>query len=192
MRNSDETIERVLAGLRDAEAPAGMERRIVDTLRTGASERRRWSSTLLFRPLTFAAVSAIAVASIVCWIALGGHQTKHNNATSEKHAIPSNPQPVEVRVASASSIQPLSDKSPLRASSKITSPIKTLAPERKLIALPETRTANKPAPEAPLTDEEKLLLRIAHKNDPVELAALNPMLRAAEDAQEKAEVKTFF
>ena len=33
MKNSDEAIERVLAGLRDAESPEGMERRILDAMR---------------------------------------------------------------------------------------------------------------------------------------------------------------
>ena len=54
------------------------------------------------------------------------------------------------------------------------------------------RAASYPAPPAPLTQEEKLLLRIAHKGDPQELALLNPVLRAARDAEEKAEVERFF
>jgi hypothetical protein len=52
--------------------------------------------------------------------------------------------------------------------------------------------ASYPAPPMPLTEQEKLLLRIAHKSDPVELAMLDPVVRAARDAEEKAEVKNFF
>jgi hypothetical protein len=43
-----------------------------------------------------------------------------------------------------------------------------------------------------LTEQEKLLLRIAHKDDPVEVAALNPAVRAARYEEEKAEVQRFF
>jgi hypothetical protein len=43
-----------------------------------------------------------------------------------------------------------------------------------------------------LTEQEKLLLRIAHKGDTTELAALNPLLRAARYAEEKADVQRFF
>jgi len=35
-------------------------------------------------------------------------------------------------------------------------------------------SGNHPAPPMPLTEQEKLLLRIAHKGDPEELAMLNP------------------
>ncbi len=46
MKNSDEAIERVLAGLRDVEAPAGMERRILDGLEERAA-RRAWGGLAL-------------------------------------------------------------------------------------------------------------------------------------------------
>ena len=41
MKNPDEAIERVLTGLRDAESPDGMNRRILDAMRDGASEKRK-------------------------------------------------------------------------------------------------------------------------------------------------------
>jgi two-component sensor histidine kinase len=44
----------------------------------------------------------------------------------------------------------------------------------------------------PLTEQEKLLLRIAHHRAPGELVALSPLLRAARDEEEKAEVQQFF
>ncbi len=54
------------------------------------------------------------------------------------------------------------------------------------------RAASFPAPPMPLTEQEKLLLRLRHKNDPVELAMLDPKLRELQDAQEKAEFQRFF
>jgi hypothetical protein len=44
----------------------------------------------------------------------------------------------------------------------------------------------------PLTEQERLLLRIVHKDDPVEVAVLNPVLRAAKDAEDQAEFQSFF
>jgi hypothetical protein len=59
-------------------------------------------------------------------------------------------------------------------------------------ALQEMHAASQPAPPQPLTEQERLLLRIAHRGDPEEVAVLNPVLRAARDADEKAEVQRFF
>jgi hypothetical protein len=44
----------------------------------------------------------------------------------------------------------------------------------------------------PLTEQERLLLRIVHKDDPVEVAVLNPAWRAARDAEDQAEFQRFF
>jgi hypothetical protein len=60
------------------------------------------------------------------------------------------------------------------------------------IAMSEMRAPSLPAPPMPLTEQERLLLRMAHKNDPVELAILDPKLRELQDAQEKAEFQRFF
>jgi hypothetical protein len=49
-----------------------------------------------------------------------------------------------------------------------------------------------PAPEAPLTEQERLLLRIVHRGDPVEVAMLNPQELAREEALEAAEFQRFF
>ncbi len=37
-----------------------------------------------------------------------------------------------------------------------------------------------------------MLLRIVHKDDPVQMAVLNPALRAAKDAEDQAEFQSFF
>jgi hypothetical protein len=53
------------------------------------------------------------------------------------------------------------------------------------------RAVSHPAPEAPLTEEEMLLVRIAHRADPQELAMLNPQVRARRDAESEAEFLKF-
>ncbi|WP_419804671.1 hypothetical protein [Terriglobus sp.] len=52
--------------------------------------------------------------------------------------------------------------------------------------------ASFPAPEMPLTEQERLLLQIAHRNDPVELAMLDPVERNREFSKERAQTAHFF
>jgi hypothetical protein len=56
-------------------------------------------------------------------------------------------------------------------------------------ALEEMRAASHPAPEEPLTQQERLLLRIVHKGDPEEIAMLNPEVREREAAEGEAEFR---
>ena len=60
------------------------------------------------------------------------------------------------------------------------------------VAWSEMRAASQPAPPLPLTAQERLLLRIAHRGDPVEMAMLDPVLRDVDDAKERAEYLKFF
>ena len=54
------------------------------------------------------------------------------------------------------------------------------------------RVESFPAPPAPLTEQEKLLLKIAHSGDPVELAALNPEIAEGLEDKSRSEVQKFF
>jgi hypothetical protein len=49
-----------------------------------------------------------------------------------------------------------------------------------------------PAPEAALTEQERLLLQLVHRKDPVEVAMLDPRELAREEAVEAAEFQRFF
>jgi hypothetical protein len=44
----------------------------------------------------------------------------------------------------------------------------------------------------PLTEQERLLLRLVHKDDPVELAMLDSKVRDLEELEDKAEFQRFF
>ncbi len=59
-------------------------------------------------------------------------------------------------------------------------------------AVAEASAPSLPAPPLPLTAQEKLLLRIAHHPNPVELAELDPHQREAAIAEERAAYKNFF
>jgi hypothetical protein len=59
------------------------------------------------------------------------------------------------------------------------------------VALQEMRAPSHPAPEEPLTQEEKLLLRVVHRGDSREMAILNPEVRAKNEAEDEAEFRQF-
>jgi hypothetical protein len=56
----------------------------------------------------------------------------------------------------------------------------------------DAQAASFPAPPMPLTDQEKLLLRIVHKRDPVEMAMLDPEVRNRQHAADKTDFQNFF
>jgi hypothetical protein len=53
------------------------------------------------------------------------------------------------------------------------------------------RAPSHPAPEVPLTQEEKLLLRAVRTGDPQVIAMLNPEERARQEAASEAEFQEF-
>ena len=54
------------------------------------------------------------------------------------------------------------------------------------------REPSYPAPPMPLTEQERLLLQIAHRNDPVQVAMLDPVERGLTQARERAATTRFF
>jgi hypothetical protein len=206
MRNSEEAMEKVLAGLRDAEAPAGMEGRILDALeeRVAARSRPGWRQML---PVWLVAPSrSVAVGSLVCGVALAGllavvlapaiRRPGRAPAQARKSAAP----------AGSAAPEALEGKSVLPASAR---PGVRFLGERKgegeanagsteasrdidSIALEDMHAPSRPAPPMPLTEQERLLLRLVHKDDPVELAMLDSKVRDLQELEDKAEFQRFF
>jgi hypothetical protein len=189
-KSTDGVVERVLAGLRDSEVPMGMERRILEAVQDRAAMKSRWGAARTWtRSWTWGIALAGAVA--ICVAGFMVRRMEPLSDASQARSIPADALPTVPSQAAEKSPQ-------LPPSSIVRVERKAPAREARLIAvtdaanLSEVRAASYPAPPAPLTQEEKLLLRIAHKGDPQELALLNPVLRAARNAEEKAEVERFF
>src|SRR6266550_8674156 len=216
MKNSEEAIEKVLAGLRDAEAPAGMERRILDQLdgleeRAAVRSRSGWRQIL---PVWLVAPARpVAVGSLVCGVGLAGifavavaipaiRRLGHAPAEARKSPAPVGSPALGASQVAGKSAQPAWSRSGLASLGKTKAKGKTNAgsPEAVLdsdaVALEEMHAPSRPAPPMPLTEQEKLLLRLVHKDDPVELAMLETMLdsklRALQDLKDKAEFQRFF
>ena len=61
-----------------------------------------------------------------------------------------------------------------------------------LPAVGQTQEASFPAPPLPLTEQERLLLRLAHRGDPENMAILNPKVREAQTAKATEQFQQFF
>jgi hypothetical protein len=207
MKSCEESIEKVLAGLRDAEAPDGMKRRVLERLDERASMQSRadcrrarpiWVM-MPGRPLMFgslacgvalAGIFAIALAVPAIWRL--GHAPvqvptpSKVNSGAVAAAVPATSAVIATspRVALSGSSADSIRKTRVRGAVAVR--------DSDSAALVETRDPSFPAPPMPLTDQERLLLRIVHKGDPVELAELNPVLRAARDEEDKRAVQRFF
>ncbi len=68
----------------------------------------------------------------------------------------------------------------------------TTSPDPDAQALADLHTPSYPAPPLPLTTQEKLFLRMFRDTNATELAELNPIVRAQQDAAETTDFKTFF
>jgi hypothetical protein len=209
MKNSEEAIEKVLAGLRDTEALAGMEGRILNELEERAAARSRSGWRGLLPVWLFAPARPVAVGSVACGVAFAG-------IFVVALAIPAirrlGPAPVQARrssapvgspvlgapEAAAKSSQPASLRFGVRSAGKIKSEEGRNAEsaaagvDSDAVALEEMHAASRPAPPMPLTEQERLLLRLVHKDDPVELAMLDSKMRALQDSEDKAEFQRFF
>jgi hypothetical protein len=200
MENPEKAIERVLEGLRDAEAPVGMERRIVEAVRDRVVEGagHGW----LWRPIWLetrrvgwgAGAVAVLVAVAMLYTMRRAPDLPQRRAVAGMPAVGS-----KGAVANGGPVRPgdivrpgdterrdvrerLSVSRVRRASARVVDDGDSIA----------MGAANHPAPPMPLTEQERLLLRIVHKGDPVEMAMLDPMQRASRNAEERAEFQRFF
>jgi hypothetical protein len=211
MKNSEEAIAKVLAGLRDAEAPDGMERRILRALEDKASAQSRSVWRRLLPLWLVGPTRSVATTSLACGIAFAGlfavalaipairrlghapaQAPAQSLSQSKRNSAPVGSLSLAAPETVAKSAELPPPRSGMRSVTKTNASRPKTVRDSDSVALNEMHGASFPAPQMPLTEQEKLLLRIAHKGDPVELAMLDPAVRAARDAEEKADVKNFF
>ena len=219
MKNSEDAMEKVLEGLRGVEAPDGMERRILSALdaledKTSVGARSVWS---WLRPMWLVApLRPVVTRPVICGIALAslvaigflipafrGIWRAPVQSTPAKSKVELPSAGSGTSAASATSVAEVAPLPPARAGVEAArrtdvNVVRTSygksesAADDDSLAVSEMRAASHPAPPMPLTEQERLLLRIMHKDDPVEVAVLNPAWRAARDAEDQAEFQRFF
>jgi hypothetical protein len=223
MKNSEDAIEKVLAGLRSPDAPIGMERRILEALQDQASARSR-SGWRRLRPIWLAMPARPVAGRPLAWgVALAGvfavaiaipaiHRLGRGSGRQSARSLAQLPARSPSRSPSRSEMNQVSERSAaglspegvakstpyalsrpgLRTAKQANVRRATDVQGSESVAVEEMLAASHPAPPMPLTEQERLLLRIAHRGDPVELAMLDPMRRAARDVEEQTEFQRFF
>jgi hypothetical protein len=205
--SSEEAIRKVLAGLRDCDVPLEMEQRILKAVQDQASAESRsgwhWSRPLWLVNLGVPTVSGrlffgavvtgmLAVALTIPLL----HQAHRvgDTASQFKKVAPRQvgPQPLATpsRVASSATVSPTA--SDFRSPGKKRERAVGVARQSDSLALRELHAASLPAPPLPLTQEEKMLLRLIHTVGAQELAMLNSEVRAKHEAEADAEFQRFF
>jgi hypothetical protein len=184
MKNSEEAIGKVLEGLREADAPVGMERRILVAVEARASRRQvstpRWTWGVAFAGMVVVCL-VLAITAI--------HRHEHPSTQAQQRALPAE----SARDTQVASLLPNETHGATRM------PARSNVPMRKVrqisaddaLLLREMRAPSHLAPEAPLTQEEKLLLRVVHTGDSQLMAMLDPEERARQEAESKAEFQKF-
>jgi hypothetical protein len=185
MKDADRTIERLLAGLRDAEPSAGIERRILEAMEAreaaaAAPPWRRLSLPWLLRP-AIGITLACALASLI--VAIAVHQPRHRPADVRSHAT-------RADVRQTVGPEAVAHRAPI-VPRRMASRVSVRRP-RDVPAAEETQAASFPAPPLPLTEQERLLLRLAHRRDPEDTAILNPAVQAAQSAKATEQFQQFF
>jgi hypothetical protein len=176
MKDADRTIERLLAALRGAEPSSTMELRILH-----AMEAREAEASAPFRPRLRPVATSLAAALAIIGmliVALAVHQHRSAPADTRSHATG----PTLQQTAQRAAVVRKSPIAPRRPGSR----------RRPVSAVPETQAASFPAPPMPLTEQERLLLRLAHRRDPQDTDMLNPAVQAAQSAKVTEQFQQFF
>lgn len=186
MRNPENAIEKVLAGLRDTEAPLGLESRVMAAVEMRTSIQPIPASRRAWRMALAGAVAASLALAITAMYWHGYRLKQSKESVVAPKSFSSEGPGRNIRSGS------------VRAREQIMTG-RTKAPARKgqqtgvddAVLLSEMRAPSRPAPEEPLTDEEKLLLRAVRLGDPQVTAMLNPEVRARQEAESEAEFQRF-
>lgn len=205
--SSEEAIRKVLAGLRGCDVPVEMEHRILKAVQDRASAESRsgwhWSRPLWLVNLgaptvsghLFFGVVVTGMLAVALTVLLFHRPLRVGDTASQfKQVAPRQvgPQPLATPslVASRATVPPTA--SDFRSSEKKRERAVGVVRHSDSLALCELHAASRPAPPLPLTQEEKMLLRLIHTVGPQELAMLNSEVRAKHEAEADAEFQQFF
>ncbi len=184
---ADRAIDATLTALRRAAPRIGMEARLHEALQRERTPASIWQRFLPAAPrLALAGVGALvlfAVAGTFVW------HTRHA-APAVVAVLRSSPLPLVAPYAKqASGVQ----QSAPRRVGKLKPPSDASVPTEPHRAVPVASLVNHPPPPEPLTGQEQLLLRLAHRGEPVEMAALDDAQSRLLDFQaETAQFNDFF
>lgn len=207
INTSEEAIQKVLAGLRGCDVPPEMEHRILRAVQNQTSTEsrsgRHWSRPIWLVSLGAPIISRHLIVGVVVTgmlavaptITLLHRSRRVTDAASQfKREAPVRVGPLPLAtpslVASSAPVPPTASGFRL-AKKKQGHPVGLLLHNDSL-ALRELHAASRPAPPLPLTQEEKMLLRLKHAVGPQQLPMFTSEERARHEAEAEAEFQQFF
>ena len=196
----DPRIDAALDFLRQTCAPEGIEARVMARVRqhTAASQKAAIGFNVR-RGLAWGGL--VAAVAVTTWVLTTGPQREKTaapeftaNGTAHPGHIPNSETGHQSSAATVDGA--VNQQAPRVRDSGNRHPLRPVA-LRLGTVLHAAETSDSwaqsyPAPPSPLTQEERLLLHLAHTGDRGDLAMLDPVRRAAQTAAERAEVQSFF
>lgn len=199
----DASLHAVLDALREEDPPPGLESRVLQRLATSparASEPLRWPRWMyLAVPTTF--VACVLGTFLLQRYALLPSQSTHQSApASQALADAANESSNPPRIATGtpalkgSRLTDSARHAPAAHATAVHALVPSSNSESRSVHAETSVEQEKsfPAPPMPLTEQERLLLRIAHRNDPVQIAMLDPVERSRALSRERAATERFF
>lgn len=178
----DDRLDRALASYTPENAPLGLEQRLLARLAAAGKPRPRRVPPIFYWAMAASVLVAVAVGAAV----LHPHGQESATEARSDHPRAGSPASKSPQVERTLPPQPTRAASPARPARK-PSPMS----REDAIALSEMRAPSHPAPEFPLTAEEKLLQRIAQSGNPRQQALLNPEVCEKQEAVAEAEFHEF-
>jgi len=190
----DDAVDQVLAALRNAASPEGMEARIAQRLQqhaAGMPARRLYlpAGPTLVGAWWRGALTGAAAATLVAGVVLfGAHLFRSRSTPAQTTGFAANHSSATPAVPASAPV-PCANRTVLQAYGTVPP-----AGERHLRADTgaETVAPSPAAPRSGLTQQERELARLARTADPAVLATLNPEAQARQEAQEEADFDKFF
>ncbi len=203
----DRNIDRALSGLRDAQPRTGMDGRILTSLKHRTASALPGRLHLATQLAVWAATSAaiLAVASLVVLHRrpepgqIAYTTQTHVDSQTQMAAIVgprtgSRPASIERRLSASRRPEQRAAKRRSSVIQGAQSPhaVTTVTTDLDAQAVADLHAPSHPAPPLPLTPQEKLFLRLLRYGNATQLAELDPVVRAKQDADETAAFKAFF
>ncbi|GAA3754951.1 hypothetical protein [Terriglobus aquaticus] len=192
---ADDRLDAVLTALGTARPEDGLEQRLARRLAQVPGRETTPARWVRFRPaLTLASAGVLAAVALAALLVNAPRQPDERSSAKS----PSMPRANSLWVAVP---EPAPVISPKDAERKEKWPhVATMHQPQASVLTANASTsargsadeASFPAPKMLLTEQERLLLRVAHRNDPEEIAMLDPVQRDLTLARERAESTKFF
>jgi len=178
MKNSQDAMDRVLTGLRDVSAPEGMEQRLRAAMESRAAAKAGWQ----WRSWSIGLAAAVVLVAAVV-VSLRPHKvpTQAVEAVERPLALPTFAAALPTQKRNTEILRVAQNDLGRGVHGDIAPP-----------SVQAMDTGGIPAPPMPLTEQERLLLRLAHRTDATELTPLNAEARARQNAEFDAEFQEFF